>query len=207
MTGLLRLIGAGPCRLSRVSPCVGVSSPPKRRRRFGLVRDEPRATPIPPVLSVLDRTATPEGGLALRYVDLPVRVAVASGIQTEEVIREIQLDQGSPNRRPAAEVARFFALVDRSAPVRSLGGTALETPPKISVFDLELHVATKDALQALPELARALALFDAERLLPTPAPLTSDVVKFRAWLEGDERQLAGDPPTPRRWESVDKLDV
>ncbi len=170
------------------------------------VRDEPTMTPIPPVLSVFDRGAAPTGGLALRYVGLPVRAAVASGIQTEEVIREIQLDQGSANRRPAPEVARFFALVDRTASVRLAGRhAALEAAAEgLDRFDLEL-VATRNALQALPELARALALFDAERLLPTPA-LTSDVVRFRAWLEEETaRQLAGDPPTPCPWEPVDRL--
>src|SRR5581483_9138889 len=85
------------------------------------VRDEPSGARTAPMLSVLARRSETAGTFTLRFLDLPVRAAVASGIQTEEVIREIQLDQGTGSRRPAAEVAQFFALVDRSAPVRLAG--------------------------------------------------------------------------------------
>jgi hypothetical protein len=159
------------------------------------VRDEPADAPTAPMLSVLDQRPAGTGLLTLRFLDLPVRAAVSSGIQTEEVIREIQLDQGSTARRPASEFAHFFALVDRTAPVRLAGRhAALQAAAEgRDRFELELETSL-DALRSLPELARALAAFEAERALPLPV-LTPDVVEFRAWLGVEtSRQVAGDPP-------------
>ena len=94
------------------------------------VRAEPAAVPSPPLVSPMPVAAPPGTSIELCFVGLPVRASVASGIQTEEVIREIQLDQGlgdagwpapvGPRQSPA-EIARFFALLDRSAPVRLAG--------------------------------------------------------------------------------------
>ncbi len=161
------------------------------------VRDETPADPPAPLLSIHRNASTPEHLVDLTYLDLPVRAAVASGIQTEEVIREIHLDQGTSDRRPPAEVARFFNLLDRSASVRLAGRhAALQAAADgRDRFDLSVQ-CERDALQSLPVLAATLARFEAERALPLPI-LTEDVIALRAWLDAETaRQLAGGSPLP-----------
>jgi hypothetical protein len=137
-----------------------------------------------------------EGLITLTFLDLPVRAAVASGIQTEEVIREIQLDQ-SANPLDSSLAARLFALVDGSAPVRLAGRhaalrSAAESQER---FDLVVN-CTRKALRCLPELSNLLAAYELDRALPLPT-LTPEVIAFRRWLNRETAaQLAGAAPAP-----------
>ena len=161
------------------------------------VRDEPTSDPPMPFVTLADAAPVEGNTVALHFVDLPVRAAVASGIQTEEVIREIQLDQGLGTHGAPIEVAPFFSLVDRSAPVRLAGRHAALRAAALGRdrFDLVLETSP-DALAALPLLADALARFEVDR--PTPFPvLTDEVVVFRAWIQEETvRQRAGLMPRP-----------
>jgi anti-sigma regulatory factor (Ser/Thr protein kinase) len=156
------------------------------------VRDEPTPDPPLPFVTVVEAQPVAGNTVALHFVDMPVRAAVASGIQTEEVIREIQLDQGLGTGRDPSEVASFFSLVDRSASVRLPGRHAALRAAALGRdrFDLVLETSP-DALAALPLLAQVLARFEADRQAPFPV-LTDEVITFRGWLQAEtERQRAG----------------
>ena len=169
------------------------------------VRAEPVTQPSPPLVSPRPVPVPSGTSIDLLFVGMPVRAAVASGIQTEEVIREIQLDQGmdqaaagppSGSVQSLVEIARFFSLLDRSAPVRLAGRHAalLAAAEGRERFDLPLS-CTLDALRSLPELSRVLADFDRRTDLPQPR-LSDEVVAFREWLnEETARQVDGAPPS------------
>jgi hypothetical protein len=149
-----------------------------------------------PILSLGHGPPPLAEAIALTFMDMPVRAAVASGIQTEEVIREIQLDQVSRDSGEPEVAARFFELVDRSAPVRLPGRHAALSAAADGRerFDLSLR-CTADALSALAQLARALVAFESHRALPLPT-LSDEVIAFRTWLDQEgARQRAGDRPS------------
>jgi hypothetical protein len=54
----------------------------------------------------------------VRLVDLPVRAAVASGVQIDDLVRELQLE---PERMNTADRAVFYRLLERSAAPRLIG--------------------------------------------------------------------------------------
>jgi hypothetical protein len=141
----------------------------------------------PPVESATTRTIT--------YRDLPVRAAIASGVQLEEAVRHIQLS----GERAASWLApvgleEFFSLLDRSAPVRLAGRHAafLASGANQKRFDLEV-TAEADAFVALISLAPLLA-----RVSPATAQLHG-VVDFRQWLTDEAaRQGQGLRPSACR---------
>ncbi|MEY2424439.1 MAG: phosphoserine phosphatase RsbU/P [Actinomycetota bacterium] len=143
----------------------------------------PPAQPSDPAIEDHRAPAAPPADLhRLLYIGLPVRAAIASGVDVEDAIRDVQL--GPADDRAGA----LLTLVDRTAPLRLAGRHAAmhAAGQNLLRFDLELD-ATSDALAALGELNRVLA----DQRVPS-----ADVVAFRAWL-GDEtrRQLDGKPPT------------
>ncbi len=140
--------------------------------------------PSDPAIEDHRPTASPPDDLhRLLFIGLPVRAAIASGVDVEEAIRDLQL--GDPGDGADA----LLALVDATASLR-LGGrhAAMHAAGQNQLrFDLQLD-ATREALVALGELNHVLA----DRRVPT-----ADVVAFRAWLgEETRRQLDGDQPTP-----------
>jgi hypothetical protein len=149
------------------------------------------------MMTLADTIPEAQDTVVLHFVGLPVRAAVSSGIQTEEVIREIQLDQGLAGGPVRGDVNAFFALVDRSAPVRLAGRhAALRAAAQgHERFDLVLETSS-DSLVALPLLAKSLEQFEADRHAPLPV-LTDDVLAFREWLQAETvRQRSGRGPTP-----------
>jgi len=175
----------------------GIYTTPEAKTVWVEVRDEPTPDPPLPFVTLVDATPMEGNTVALHFVDMPVRAAVASGIQTEEVIREIQLDQGLVSGPAPSELASFFSLVDRSAPVRLAGRHAALRAAALGRdrFDLVLETSP-DALAALPLLAEALARVGLGRQAPFPIP-TDEVVIFRAWLQDETvRQRAGLMPRP-----------
>jgi hypothetical protein len=155
-----------------------------------------RGAPSEPIL-VLDRTDTQSpGAVRLRYLRMPTRAAVGSGIQVEDVIRSIQLERDAATQ-PDETMARLFVLLDRTGSIRLAGRhAALRASARRRVrFDLALR-AEIDALVALGELSRFLR--DLGDLLSVPvSPASEAVIEFREWLnEETARQQTGERPTP-----------
>jgi anti-sigma regulatory factor (Ser/Thr protein kinase) len=124
---------------------------------------------------------------------MPVRTAVASGVQVDELVRELQLgpDLGAD---PDA-VARLYRLLDASAPAR-LGGrhAALRAAAIDAVrfdFQLDAPLSTLAAMAELNELLETVASARSSRL-----GVPEHVAAYREWLREEAvRQLAGEPPT------------
>jgi hypothetical protein len=157
---------------------------------------EHRGPPSEPIL-VLERTDAPSAGaVRLRYLRMPTRAAVGSGIQVEDVIRGIQLER-DVSERPDETIARLVDLLDRTASIRLAGRHAAlrASARRRARFDLALR-AEVEALVALGELSRFLR--DVGDLLSVPVSRPEDaVIEFREWLnEETARQQAGERPAP-----------
>jgi hypothetical protein len=129
------------------------------------------------------------------FLNMPVRAAVSSGIQVEEVIREIQFDRGPSGVTP--HIARLFTLLDVSAPVRLSGRHQALIAAGEGRLHFDLTVAADPAtLQSLAELS--VLLRELSDLLPIPVPSPSEaVITFRIWLNEEmARQHSGAAPSP-----------
>jgi anti-sigma regulatory factor (Ser/Thr protein kinase) len=152
----------------------------------GRIHDGPSAPTI-----VIGHDVPPVPGELLRFLSLPVRAAVASGIQTDEAAREVQLAELA---RPTVGTpeARMLELLDESAPLRLAGRFAAlrAAAEDRDRFDVEV-VVTDDSLLAVGELARLLA----DR--PTAPTVDEHVRAFRRWLSDEAlHQRAGGEPRP-----------
>jgi anti-sigma regulatory factor (Ser/Thr protein kinase) len=135
-------------------------------------------------------------GRHVQLVDLPVRDAVASGVQVDDLVREIQLGLFDAAVTDA-ERSSFYDLLDRSAPARLSGRKAALTAARAGAsrfdFDVALTTENMDAVIAFRELLES---------IPTRHPGTSAapepaVVAFRTWIEEEvAAQLGGAAPTP-----------
>jgi hypothetical protein len=148
---------------------------------------EPEITAPPPLIG--------ESG-SVHLGGLPVHTAVASGMQVDELVREIQLglfDQAATDE----ERASFADLLQRSAPAR-LSGRRLALAAAgagADRFDMDIDVTAGmlDAVAAFGELVEKLPA----RNPTTNAEPTAAVIAFRTWLiEEVLAQLAGQAPTP-----------
>jgi hypothetical protein len=141
---------------------------------------------------VIGHEQPPLPGELLRVLDLPVRAAVASGIQTDEATREAQLEALTQPR--SEETDRLLHLLDESAPVRLAGRfTALRAAANDQErFNLDIVVSDR-SMAAVGELSQLLA-----RLPPgTGRTLEDDVAAFRQWLAEETRsQRRGNHPRP-----------
>jgi hypothetical protein len=146
-----------------------------------------------PVVVLAHRADPPSAAPTIRVVftSLPVRPAVASGVQVDELVREVQLSTVA-----SAERDRLDELVEASAHPRLTGRyAALEAAAGgRHRFDVDL-VTTADALEALGQLRVVLTAM-AARLDPSIARISPTVEEFRSWLSQEAaRQLAGRAPT------------
>ena len=134
-------------------------------------------------------TPRPPGVLQLHFLGLPVRASIASGLEVDDAIRDVQL-------RPNAASEELLDLVERSAPLRLAGRhAAMHAAGQNKLhFDLEVE-ATDDILAAVAGLNDALA-----KLPPRhrgDAGPSDEVIAFRAWLTDETlRQRRGLAPTP-----------
>jgi anti-sigma regulatory factor (Ser/Thr protein kinase) len=125
---------------------------------------------------------------------MPVRPAVASGVQVDELVREIQL--GATGAGDSSLLARLYRLLDVSAPARLSGRhAALRAAGRHEDrFDLVLDtpMATLVAVGDLNDLLEELS-----RRRGTWAEIAPEVAEYRRWLrEETTRQLAGEAPQP-----------
>jgi hypothetical protein len=149
---------------------------------------------IPPVVVLAARPPVGDGAhVDLRFRDLPVRAAVASGMELEGSVRVLQVDH---RREVAAEDRRRLnELLDASAPPRLEGRhRALEAAGRGQErFDLSLHT-TRPAIAAIPALTEHIERLH-HQLGMTEATPSAQVVAFRRWLgEETARQLADAAP-------------
>ena len=132
----------------------------------------------------------PAHPITLRLIDLPVRAAVASGVQVDELVRGLQLGAHS-DPVDTKWLEELYPLLDLSAALRLAGRHAAlhAAAQSLARFDLQLHTGA-EALGALGDLNRLL-----ERA--TNAGISREVEEFRAWLQDEvAHQTAGHPPRP-----------
>lgn len=152
----------------------------------------PREIPAP----VIELAARPseDPGRPVRLVGLPVMAAIASGIQIDDLVREVQLD---PGRIQPGELANFYGLLERSARPRLIGRqTAFDAASEgLEHYSLELAV-TAEELRAVSELVTFLEEIAHWSDLDS-GKVSADVDAMRAWLPGElAAQFAGRPPSP-----------
>ena len=139
---------------------------------------------------VVGHQAEPVPGTRYRFRDLPVRAAVASGIQTDEVAREVQLAELA-HPTEGTTTARLLELLDASASLRLAGRySALRAAAEgRDRFDLDVAV-TDESLAAVGRVSQLLSAWPKQAADP-------DVEAFRAWLaEETARQRRGEDPVP-----------
>lgn len=153
---------------------------------------KPPEQPAQPV--VLDGWTAPsaDDDVHLDLRSLPVRTAVASGVQVDELVRDLQL--GPELGRDPEAIATLYSLLDASAPAR-LGGrhAALRAAGQhLLRFDFQLD-APPSALAAVADLNAMLESVATQR--GGRVVVAPEVAEYRAWLlEEGLRQLAGEPP-------------
>jgi anti-sigma regulatory factor (Ser/Thr protein kinase) len=152
----------------------------------------PSTQPSEPVRDLRRERPAGTSAVSLELVGLPVRAAVASGIQVDDLVRQIQLDGEPPDD---ASLGGLFELLDRSTDVRLTGrNAALRAAAEGGRrFDLRFRAPT-DALAATAELAPLLLELGTRH--GPEARVPGEVAEFRAWLNLElARQLRGDPPS------------
>jgi PAS domain-containing protein/anti-sigma regulatory factor (Ser/Thr protein kinase) len=128
----------------------------------------------------------------LRYLRMPVRAAIESGLDVETATRDLQWIE--PDELSEEDRA-LLALVEQSASLRLAGRhAAMHAASNNELhFDLEL-AATDDALLALELLSDALSRRPSSQRRQPPS---DEVTRFRRWLrEETMRQRDGAAPRP-----------
>jgi hypothetical protein len=147
--------------------------------------------PTEPVVELADHPAT---SLDVRVnVELPVRAAIASGIQVDELVRELQL---APDRLSEPERVMLHDLLERSAGPRLIGRQAAFRAAAAGRARYSLELATnRDELVAMGELRAFLDRLAAESNLDA-REVTPEVAEMRSWLSAEmASQLAGNEPS------------
>ena len=165
----------------------GVSTSTGAKSVWAELSGHTHAGPTAPTMVIAHQAEAPRGHL-LCFLDLPVRAAVASGIQTDEAARSVQLAELARPTTGTAQ-ARLLVLLDESSPLRLAGRFAAlrAAAEDRERFDFEV-VITDESMAAVAELAEQLRHRDA-------APLTAEVEAFRQWLaEETVAQRSGGEP-------------
>lgn len=128
----------------------------------------------------------------LRYLALPVRAAIESGLDVESATRDVH---AIPVDERTDEDRALLQLVEQSAPLRLAGRHAAMAASSRNelAFDLEV-AATDEALLAMSLLSEALARRAA---VPGRSAPTVEVLAFRDWIIDETlRQREGGTPRP-----------
>jgi anti-sigma regulatory factor (Ser/Thr protein kinase) len=136
-----------------------------------------------------------ETGQPFELRSLPVRAALASGMQVEDVMREFQLFRTS-DQPGDDETARLAELLRLSAPARLLGRhrafVAAANGRRRFTFTVRLTPPLLEGFVALNTLLTALG----GRGDSGSQPPSAEVVEFREWIMDEvARQLSGATPT------------
>jgi anti-sigma regulatory factor (Ser/Thr protein kinase) len=161
---------------------------------FELTSD-PVEQPSEPVVELAEHEPS-AAAWSVRLIDMPVRAAIASGIQVDELVRELQLD---PARLSAKERDLLHELLDRSAGPRLVGRQAAfrAAAEGNSSYTLDL-AATPDEAAAVAALTPLLARLATQGEIEAAA-VADGVLAMRAWITTElAAQAAGEDPTPYR---------
>jgi Histidine kinase-like ATPase domain len=144
-----------------------------------------------PVVEVARRGG--QEGPLVSIVGLPVRAAVASGVQIDDMVRRLQLD---PSHVAEDELVTFYKLLDRSAGPRLIGRQeAFRAAGRHQErYSFRLPIAP-DEYASLLELVGFLDELRA-RWADEMDDVPDEVQAMRVWLAGEvAAQLDGRPPT------------
>ncbi|MEY2419329.1 MAG: phosphoserine phosphatase RsbU/P [Actinomycetota bacterium] len=124
----------------------------------------------------------------LQLIGLPVRAAIASGLDVDEAIRDVQAE-GARGESP--ELTELLDLVDRTASLRLAGRHAAFHASSLDEVQFDLELETSDE-----EMAATAKLNRALRARGRAGP-SDEVIRFREWLAAEtRRQREGKPPEP-----------
>lgn len=156
---------------------------------------EPVDAPTEPVVELTERPADP-GSFTLRLLDMPVRSAIASGVQVDELVRELQLD---PDRLDATDRDILHDLLERSARPRLVGRqTAFQAAAEGKERYSLTFTTTPDEVTAVALLSPFLARLTTARETEAAA-VGDEVLGMRAWINAEiTAQASGAEPTPYR---------
>jgi len=147
----------------------------------------------PEIVDMRPEVVPANGFHRVRFLGLPVRAAIASGLDVENAVRDLELTPQLADSVVSDEARRLLVLIERSTSSRLAGRhAAMHAAGNDQVrFDFTLD-ATDDELAATGELTSVLA-----QRAPVSAPGPADQVKaFRTWVTEEAlRQLAGQQPT------------
>ncbi|HVV75356.1 MAG TPA: SpoIIE family protein phosphatase [Mycobacteriales bacterium] len=146
-----------------------------------------------PVVELAER-ASPTDSPPATLIGVPVRSAIASGVQVDELVREIQLHQAPLD---PDDLAQLRELLERSARPRLVGRQAAfkAAAEGETAFALQLAM-TPDEAAAMAQLGPLLARLAADSGVDAAA-VGADVVAMRAWINAEvAAQSAGAAPTP-----------
>ncbi|MGN6474950.1 MAG: SpoIIE family protein phosphatase [Mycobacteriales bacterium] len=152
-------------------------------------------SPTAPIVEVAERAAV-QGAVTVTLIDMPVRAAIASGIQVDEMVREIQLHQ---SRLAPGDVDLLRDLLERTTGPRLLGRQAAFSAAAEGrdVYTLRL-TATPGEAAAMAQLGPLLARLAADDRF-VAASVDDEVTAMRQWVNAEvTAQSAGGAPTPYR---------
>lgn len=148
--------------------------------------------PPQPLVEITERPDHP--GPVVTLIGLPVRAAIASGAQVDDLLRQLQL---SPGQLSEEDRAAFHRLLERSAGPRLTGRHEAfrAAGEDLEQYTCELPVSPDEALATM-ELTRLLRQA-VERGIIQPFDVGPEVERLRNWLAHEvAAQHRGEPPTP-----------
>lgn len=158
----------------------------------------PIGGPTDPLVELADRADARQSQqgpeVAVQLIDVPVRVAIASGVQVDELVRLVQLYQGD---LPNSERDAFAELLEVSARPRLVGRQEAfhAAAAGRDTYSLRL-TATPSEFVAIGELSVLLVRL-AQLVRFVSGVVSGDVLAMRAWINSEViAQQKGAPPTP-----------
>jgi len=157
------------------------------------LQDGKNYEPVAPLIEVAKRPPRRDGR-RLRFIGVPVKAAIASGVQIDDLVRELQMQ---PELLTAEESKLFYELLELSAPARLIGRhfAFRAAAEGLDRFDVEL-VATIEEAGALGEIGRFLDDLDSRSVVEA-GHVAPEVTAMRAWLSAEARSQLLDGREPR----------